>query len=179
MLAISLSIIYSYQKGFAASDFTIDWDHEQATCPEGRISTGWSPAVDRGHNEVIKIKFSAKDCGPCPARARCIKAKRRSITVRPRDQYAALQAARSREVSPEYRAEYNRRVGIEGTISQGVRACGLRRLRYLGEAKAHLEHVATAAAINLARITDWLAERPLEVTKASTFAKLMAPAVAA
>ena len=53
-----------------ARDFTIDWDREQATCPEGRISTGWSPAVDRGHNEVIKIKFSAKDCGKCAARVR-------------------------------------------------------------------------------------------------------------
>ena len=72
--------------GFAASDFTIDWDQQRATCPEGRTSLSWSPAVDRGHNDVIKIKFSAKDCGACPVRARCTEAKRRSITVRPRDQ---------------------------------------------------------------------------------------------
>ncbi len=58
-------------EGFAASDFTIDWDRQQATCPEGRTSLSWSPAVDRGHNEVIKIKFSAKDCGECPVRDRC------------------------------------------------------------------------------------------------------------
>jgi transposase len=116
------------------------------------------------------------DAGLRLAGARCIKAKRRSITVRPRDQYEALQAARSREVSPGFRAEYSRRVGIEGTISQGVRACGLRRLRYLGETKAHLQHVATAAvAINVARITGWLAERTREVTRAATFARLMAP----
>ena len=166
-------------EGFAASDFTIDWDQEHAICPEGRTSARWSPAVDRGHNEVIKIKFSAKDCGPCPARTRCTKAKRRSITVRPRDQYEALQAARSREVSEEYRAEYNRRAGIEGTISQGVRACGLRRLRYVGEAKAHLQHVATATAINVARITDWLADRPREVTRTSAFTRLIAAANAA
>ena len=166
-------------EGFAASDFTIDWDKEQATCPEGRISTGWSPAVDRGHNEVIKIKFSAKDCGPCAARTRCTQAKRRSITVRPRDQYEALHAARSREASAEYRAEYNRRAGIEGTISRGVRACGLRRSRDIGEAKAHLQHIATAAAINVSRITDWLTEKPREVTRTSAFARLMAPAVAA
>ena len=64
--------------------------------------------------------------------------------------------ARSRESSAEYRAEYNRRAGIEGTISQGVRACGLRRSRYVGEAKAHLQHVATATAMNMTRIGDWL-----------------------
>jgi transposase len=166
-------------EGFAASDFAIDWDQQQATCPEGRTSLSWTPAVDRGHNEVIKIKFSAKDCRACPARARCTKAKRRSITVRPRDQYEALHAARSREASEEYRSDDKQRAGIEGTISQGVRTCGLRRTRSIGEAKAHRQHVATAAAINVARITDWLAERPREVTRASAFARLMAPAVAA
>jgi transposase len=166
-------------EGFAASDFTIDWDRQRATCPEGRASVSWSPAVDRGHNEVIKIKFSAKDCGACPARTRCTEAKRRSITVRPRDQYEALQVARSREASEEYRLEYNRRAGIEGTISQGVRACGLRRSRYIGEAKAHLQHVATATAMNVVRITDWLAAKPREVTRTSAFTRLMAAADAA
>jgi transposase len=166
-------------EGFAASDFAIDWDRQRATCPEGRASVSWSPAVDRGHNEVIKIKFSAKDCGACPARDRCTEAKRRSITVRPRDQYEALHAARSREASEEYRSEYNRRAGIEGTISQGVRTCGLRRSRYIGEAKARLQHVATAAAINVTRISDWLADKPREVTRTSAFARLMAPSVAA
>ena len=139
----------------------------------------WTPAVDRGHNEVIKIKFSAKDCGKCAARARCTEAKRRSVTIRPREQYEALRAARSRESSPEYRAEYHRRAGIEGTISQGVRACGLRRARYVGEAKAHLQHLATASAINVARITDWLADHPREVTRTSAFTRLMAASDAA
>jgi transposase len=166
-------------EGFAASEFAIAWDQERATCPEGRVSTGWTPAVDRGHNEVIKIKFSAKDCGPCPAHSRCTKAKRRSITVRRRDQYEALQAARSRETSEEYRSDYRRRAGIEGTISQGVRACGLRRSRYVGEAKAHVQHVATAAAINVTRISDWLSGRPREGTRTSPFARLMALPVAA
>jgi len=135
--------------------------------------------VDRGHNDVIKIKFSAKDCGACPVRARCTEAKRRSITVRPREQYEALHAARSREASEEYRSDYKRRAGIEGTISQGVRSCGLRRSRYIGEAKVHLQHVATAAAINVTRISDWLTGRPREGTRTSPFARLMAPAVAA
>jgi len=166
-------------EGFAASDFVIDWDQQQATCPEGRTSLSWTPAVDRGHNDVIKIKFSAKDCQACPVRARCTEAKCRSITVRPRDQYEALQAARSRETSEEYRSDYRRRAGIEGTISQGVRTCGLRRSRYVGEAKAHLQHVATAAAINLTRISDWLTGNPRERTRTSPFARLMAPAAAA
>jgi hypothetical protein len=82
------------------------------------------------------------ECGAHPTRDRCTEAKRRSITVRPRDQYETLHAARSREASEEYRAEYSRRAGIEGTISQAVRICGLRRSRYIGEAKTHLQHMA-------------------------------------
>ena len=98
---------------------------------------------------------------------------------RPRDQYEALQAARSSESSPEFRAEYARRAGIEGTISHGVRTCGLRRSRYAGEAKTHLQHLATAAAINVIRISNWLLEKPRETTRTSRFADLMRAAATA
>jgi transposase len=33
---------------------------------------------------------------------------------------------------------------------------GVRRTRYQGLARTHLQHVATAAAINLSRIANWL-----------------------
>jgi transposase len=166
-------------EGFAASDFEVDWESKRATCPEGCSSSSWSPAVDGGHNEVIKIKFSAKDCQGCPSRVRCTTAKRRTITVRPREQYLALGTARVREKTEEFKREYGRRAGVEGTISQGVRACGLRRSRYVGESKTHLQHVATAAAINVVRISNWLMDKPREQTRTSAFAKLMAPPLAA
>jgi transposase len=165
--------------GFAASAFTIDWEGQQAICPAGYASASWTPAVDRGHNEVIKIKFSAKHCQSCPSQAQCTRAKRRTITVRPHDQYLALQTARQRETTAEFREEYARRAGVEGTISQGVRACGLRRSRYIGKAKTHLQHVATAAAINVLRISNWIMDRPRERTRTSAFVKLMAPKMVA
>jgi transposase len=46
------------QKGFDADHFLIDWDHQQATCPEGHTSSSWTPAIDNRTNEVIEIKFS-------------------------------------------------------------------------------------------------------------------------
>ena len=52
----------------------------------------------------------------------------------------------------EFKAKYRGRAGIEGTISQAVRACDLRHARYLGLTKVHLQHIATTTAINLARI---------------------------
>ena len=60
----------------------------------------------------------------------------------------------------EWKAEYAVRAGIEGTLSQGVRGFGLRRCRYIGLAKARLQHVATAAAINVYRISDWVGGVP-------------------
>jgi IS5 family transposase len=48
--------------------------------------------------------------------------------------------------------EYRQRAGIEGTISAGVRVLHLRRSRYIGLAKTHLQHVLTAAAMNLIRL---------------------------
>jgi len=37
-----------------------------------------------------------------------------------------------------------------------VRNCGLRRSRYVGLAKTHLQHVATAAALNVVRLNAWM-----------------------
>ena len=161
--------------GFAAGDFYVDWEQQRMTCPEGRQSSGWTPAVDKGHNHVIKVKFSAKDCGACPSKVKCTRATRRSVTIRPREQYEALELARRREGTTEYKEDYGKRAGVEGTISQGVRVCGMRRSRYAGEAKTHVQHLATAAALNVLRIGDWLAGKPREQTRTSAFARLMAP----
>ena len=66
------------------------------------------------------------------------------------------------------------RQGVEGTLSQAVRAFGLRRARYRGLAKTGLQGVTTAAALNLDRITAWFAGRPLAPTRISRFATLAA-----
>ncbi len=49
---------------------------------------------------------------------------------------------------------------------------GLRRSRYIGLARTHLQHVITAAALNLVRVMDWLAEVPEATTRKSRFAAL-------
>ncbi len=98
------------------------------------------------------------------------------ITIRPQEQYVALHAARERETTRGFREEYDRRAGIEATMSQGIRACGLRRCRYVGLAKTHRQHVLTAAAINFVRVSEWVAGTPVAKTRRSAFVALMAPA---
>jgi transposase len=166
-------------RGFDASHFVIDWEQQQAVCPMGRRSHSWTPALDGHNNAVIKIKCSQRDCHACVSRLECTRAKRRTVTVRPYAQHLSLQAARQREQTEEYKAAYAKRAGIEGTISQAVRAFGVRRARYRGAAKTHLHHVLTAAAMNFVRVGMWLAgDRPAK-TRQSRFQTLMAPDAAA
>lgn len=158
--------------GFAAQDFTIDWEHQQATCPAGHTSLSWSPAVDKQANQTIKIKFSMRNCQPCLHRVHCTDAKRRTITVRPQAQHQALQATRVRQTTPAFQEAYGQRAGIEGTISQSVRRCGLRRSRYVGLPKTRLQHLATASAINLLRVANWLDQTPQAKARHSAFERL-------
>jgi transposase len=76
--------------------------------------------------------------------------------------------------SEEGQRLYRLRAGVEAAISQGVRATGLRRSRYRGLEKTRLQHVASAAALNLTRVGAWLlGDRP-EPTRTSRFARLAA-----
>jgi len=38
--------------GFAADDFTVDWQKKKVVCPTGKVSSSWTPAIDNRNNEV-------------------------------------------------------------------------------------------------------------------------------
>ena len=158
--------------GYALSDFSIDWEREQAQCPQGQISSSWTPTWTR-NQEIIKIKFGFATCGACPAHAQCTKAKRRSLSMRRQEAHFALAAARQREQTEEFKQEYARRAGVEGVHAQGVRTMGLRRSRYIGKPRTHLQHVVTAAAMNVCRLYDWVQGISPHTTPLSHFARFM------
>ncbi|MCZ7572481.1 MAG: transposase [Ardenticatenaceae bacterium] len=54
---------------------------------------------------------------------------------------------------------YDLRTEIEGMISLGVRVYDLRETHSIGLAKTHLQHVFTAAVINIVRLTAYLRGR--------------------
>jgi transposase len=161
-------------EGFHLTDFAIDWENEPAVCPAGRTSASWTPATSYSGKPVIKVKFSRRDCGNCRFSNQCTRANppRRTLTLQPAAQHKALQAARARQQTAEYARQYAKRAGIEGTVSQIVRRCGARRTRYIGLAKTHLQHVLTAAAINLVRVLAWLAGEQPGKTHLSAFGRL-------
>jgi transposase len=164
--------------GFAARDFAIDWENKQASCPDGKRSVYWTPAINNKGKSIIQIHFSKLDCRPCHLRPQCTRTNppRRGITVQPQAQHKALLAAREREKTKPFSEVYSQRAGVEGTFSQGTRVCGLRQARYIGLAKTHLQHLFTAMAINILRVGNWLAGIPLAQTRNSAFVRLHAAA---
>jgi transposase len=164
--------------GFAASDFIVDWQRQEATCPQGHTSSSWTSSLDKNQNPVIKIQFAQQQCAQCSNRAHCTRGRRRTLLVQPQELHETLQLARARETTTEYATQYQKRAGVEGTISQGVRAFGLRRARYVGLAKTRLQHVLTATAINLVRVNQWLQGKSPAQTRRSSFACLMTATLA-
>ncbi|MFE4825641.1 IS1182 family transposase [Streptomyces sp. NPDC056672] len=167
------------EAAFGQDAFSIDWDQRQVTCPGTHTSTVWRQAMSQRGTPVIRVQFSPRDCTPCPQRPDCIKSKpgsrkliRRDLTLRPRNEYDTIHQARALQQTDDWKARYKIRAGVEGTISQGVLAHGLRGSRYRGLAKTSLQHQLTGAAINLVRIDAHLTGTPHARTRTSHLAAL-------
>jgi transposase len=160
--------------GYSLEQFAINWKTKRVTCPQGKKSKSWTPTKDAWNNAIIYIKFSRTDCRLCPARSLCTRSatESRSLTIRPQAEHQALQNVRQQQKTEDWQTRYNRRAGIEGTLSQGVNALGLRRCRYQNLAKTHLQHLLTGSAINIIRIGAWLRDQPHAKTRFSPFASL-------
>lgn len=162
------------EAGFDISVFDVDWDRKQVICPNEKVSHSWRLRENSQGKQSIHVTFSMSDCSPCPQRQQCTKSEKaaRQLKLQTGERYIVLQKARERQKTAAFKERYKQRAGVEGTISQAVRAFGLRRSRYVGLAKTHFQDIATAAAINLTRLAAWLAEEPMAKTRQSRFAAL-------
>lgn len=146
------------KNGFKLADFTIDRAAQCAICPAGQRSAKWSPRVERDGSASIQIRFPDAACAACPLRPQCTTSTRgRNLSLS--EHYERLVARRAEAQTPAFRARLKTRAGIEATLSELVRAHGLRRHRYRGDAKRHAEHLLKAAACNLKRLARALAAR--------------------
>ncbi|WP_455681056.1 transposase [Streptomyces mirabilis] len=111
---------------------------------------------------------------PRPVRDQCTRSKTggRTLSLQPREVQEVLDHARLQQGDEQWRAKYAIRAGIEGTIHQAVAVTGMRRARYLGLHKTHLEHVFSAVALNLIRLDAWWNGHPLDRTRVSHLASL-------
>jgi Transposase DDE domain len=158
---------YSRQRregeGYDLQALVIDWKAQQAHCPQGHPSVHWQPGRDVSGDPVIRIRFDGATCRACPTRRACTSAQAapRQLTVRPQVHHEALQAAHQRQETAAFKTQYALRAGVESSLSQGIRRFDLRRSRYMGLARTHLQQLLTATAMNMVRVIAWLWGEPL------------------
>jgi hypothetical protein len=161
------------QAGYASANFTIDFKHQQVTCPQGHTSSSWSPCTQHGKPMTV-VKFTKNVCGPCPARPQCTTSRQgyRQLTLHPKAMTEALRTRRAEQTGHDWQADYALRSGIEGTLRQALAVTDNRRTRYRGIDKTHLEHTTSACALNLHRLNAWWNQRPLDRRHTSHLARL-------
>ncbi|WP_406307396.1 IS1182 family transposase [Streptomyces sp. NBC_00885] len=144
--------------GFGRDDFHIDFDRQQVTCPQGETSAGWHgpyPTSSPTAAPLIVARFTKSQCRPCPVRTRCTTTtdSARTVGFPPRELRDLQLRVRAEQQTPEWQGRYAVRSGVEGTINELAHGHGMRRCRYRGQQKAHLQHVFTAIAANIERLS--------------------------
>ena len=157
--------------GYDQASFMIDFDAQQATCPQGATSSSWSPASQRGTDAIV-VSWSNKICKPCPAKTLCTKGSRRHLSIRPREEHQALADARTQQTTDQWKTIYAARAGVEGTMRQTTHVTGIRTARYRGLPKTTLEHTIAATAINIIRLDAHWTGHPLDRTRSSHLTRL-------
>jgi transposase len=164
------------QQFLPQSAFLVNWEKRQVTCPQGAVSAVWSDWRKPTGTLLSKIHFAAADCSACPLRATCTTAANgkwgRSLTMLPRAQQEILEQRRAEQQTKEWKARYDSRAGVEGTISQAVRSTRTRTTPYRGLPKTRLGHVLAATGLNLVRLDAWWTNTPIGLTRTSHFARL-------
>ncbi|MET7898938.1 IS1182 family transposase [Streptomyces mirabilis] len=145
-------------EGFDRDDFHIDFDRRQVTCPQGQVSAGWHgpyPTSSPTAAPLIVARFTKSQCRPCPVRTRCTTTADSARTVGfPSRELRDLQLrVRAEQQTPDWKTRYAVRSGVEGTINEFAHGHGMRHCRYRGQPQAHLQHVLTAIAVNIERLS--------------------------
>jgi transposase len=146
------------QQGYARDDFRAGYDRREVPCPQGQVSKGWHgpyPTSSPDAGPLIVARFTRGQCQPCPARAACTTSGdgKRTVGFPPRELYELQLRNRADQQDPAWHKRYAVRSGIEGTICELANGHSMRRCRYRGQPKAHLQHVLTAIAVNIERLS--------------------------
>ncbi len=143
-------------EGSARDDFHIDYDKQQVTCPQGQVSAGRHgpyPTSSPTAAPLIVARFTKSQCRPCPARRGNLTADNaRTVGFPPRELRDLRLRVRTEQQTPQWKARYAVRSGVESTVNEFTHGHGMRRCRYRGQGKAHIQHVLTAIAVNIERL---------------------------
>ncbi|WP_016825817.1 IS1182 family transposase [Streptomyces viridosporus] len=137
--------------GFARENFIIDFDRREVTCPNGKVSGNWNELPAMAPYTVVR--FDKRQCQPCPERSSCTRGAARTVNFLPRHLHEIQARNRTDQQDLQWKRLYASRSGVEGTVHELVSGHRARRCRYHGTAKTHVQHVLTAIAINIERLS--------------------------
>ncbi|MCF6766632.1 IS1182 family transposase [Thiotrichales bacterium 19S3-7] len=160
---------------YTVEDFDIQWANKKIICPNGKESSSWRQTNTGNSPEHIDVVFRAADCKKCLNQKFCTQTKsgRKKFNLLEEKFYTVnLEARNKMKTDEQYKKTYRKRSGIEGTISNAVNMHSLRKSRYVGLQKTHLQEISNAAAININRIANWLSGKTVEKTRISKFYQL-------
>jgi transposase len=144
--------------GYVTEAFDVNVAERVARCPSGEASTQCSRLEEAARGKVsYRFEWSWK-CRDCAHRDACVGAGQRHRSLAVGEHHGLLQARRRAMKTDAFTGLMKRRAAIEGTISELVRAHGLRQARYRGLRKVTLQNWLTGAACNVKRwlrLTAW------------------------
>lgn len=159
----------------AKSAFQIDLVAQTATCPAGHTVTGTSSR--QAGQPGVQFQFRRATCQACPLFTRCVRSQVTGRTLR-LDQYESYrQTLRHYQSTPEFQTLYRRRSRVERKQAELVRH-GLRRMRYVGQAKRQLQRLWTGAVVNLKRLFTLGQQAEQDLRALFATAKRLRPALA-
>lgn len=103
----------STEGAYDLSYFKIDFDARTVTCPQGHTSQHWYERTGSRGKPALSAQFPTSVCRDCPVRERCTTSKvGRQVGFIPEPEFGALQAARQREQTDEFKQAYKKRAGL-------------------------------------------------------------------
>jgi transposase len=110
---------------------TVDGERRRVCCPQGKWAASWPERMEQDGSPSSGAAFRRQDGHACPARPLCTQAQQqgRQLRLPPQAPDEVLTAARAWPAREEGIKRSPQRAGVEGTLSQGVRAFGVRHTR--------------------------------------------------
>lgn len=135
---------------FPKTDFDIDLEAGEVTCPAGKTTSETHNTKDHKGRKATVFLFPAEVCAACPLREQCTASKGgRRITVGRHE--ARIAAARTAQNDPATRALLRRRSKVERKIDH-LQDLGMRQARYRGRRRTQLQALLAATVANFKRL---------------------------
>ncbi len=135
---------------YPKTDFYIDTDAGEVTCPAGQVSTDATPGRDHKGRPGLLFRFDPAECSTCPLRADCTTATG-GRTVFVGVHHDRIQAARAAQHDPHIHTLLRNRSKVERKIDH-LQDLGMRKARYRGRRKTKHQGFMAATVANICRL---------------------------